>query len=64
MTKWLKNNIWPAIHVAEYMKDTAIQRAQWTRQNGDKTVEIVREYPHLLDTPGMVGIFFYKNIKT
>ncbi|CAB1321571.1 unnamed protein product [Coregonus sp. 'balchen'] len=39
MTKWL-NNIWPANQVAEYMKETTIQRAQWIRQNGAKTVEI------------------------
>lgn len=54
MTKWL-NNIWPANQVSEYMNETAIQRAQWTRQNGAKTVEIVRKYPRLLDTPGMMG---------
>ncbi|CAB1317008.1 unnamed protein product [Coregonus sp. 'balchen'] len=54
MTKWLKN-IWPANQAAEYTKETAIQRAQLTRQNGAKTVEIVREYPRLLDTPGIVG---------
>ena len=53
MTKWL-NNIWLANQVAQYMKEIPIQ----TRQNGAKTVEIVQEYPHLLDTPGMVGSFF------
>ncbi|CAB1348529.1 unnamed protein product [Coregonus sp. 'balchen'] len=52
MTKWL-NKSWPANQVAEDMKETAIQRAQWTRQNGAKTVEIVREYERLLDTPCM-----------
>jgi hypothetical protein len=58
MTKWL-NNICPENQVAEYMKETMIWRAQWTRQNGAKTVEIVREYPRLLDTPGHGGLHFF-----
>ncbi len=57
MTEWLKNNIWPASQVEQYMKETAIQRAKWIRDNGSKTImEIVKEYPRLLDTPGMVGL--------
>ncbi|CAB1335762.1 unnamed protein product [Coregonus sp. 'balchen'] len=35
MTEWL-NNIWPENQVEEYMKETSIQRAQWTRQNGTR----------------------------
>ncbi|CAB1340584.1 unnamed protein product [Coregonus sp. 'balchen'] len=53
MTEWLKNNIWLANQVAEYMKENAFQRTPWIRQNGAWTVEIVREYPRLLDIPGM-----------
>lgn len=57
MTEWLKNNIWPASQVEHYMKETAIQRAKWIRDHGSKTImEIVKEYPRLLDTPGMVGL--------
>ncbi|GAA6087512.1 uncharacterized protein LOC108180310 [Tachysurus ichikawai] len=56
MTEWLKNNIWPASQVEQYMKETAIQRAKWICDHGSKTImEIVQEYPRLLDTPGMIS---------
>ena len=61
MTKCL-NNIWLAKQVAEYLKETAIQRPLWTRQNGAKTVKIVQEYSRLLDTLGMEGYIFYKTL--
>lgn len=65
LAEWLKNNMWPANQVADYMKETAIHRAQWIRANGTKSIEeITCEFPRLLDTPGMVGpnlfIFFQK----
>ncbi|XP_058651083.1 uncharacterized protein LOC131551888 isoform X2 [Onychostoma macrolepis] len=54
MTEWLKNNIWPLSQVEQYMKETSIHRAKWIRDNGTKTMmEIFKEYPRLLDTPGM-----------
>ncbi len=63
MTEWLKNNIWPASQVEQYMKETAIQRAKWIRDNGSKTImEIVKEYPRLLDTPGMVGLILIHTV--
>lgn len=57
--------MWPANQVADYMKETALHRAQWIRANGTKSIEeITCEFPRLLDTPGMVGpnlcIFFQK----
>ncbi|XP_028837523.1 uncharacterized protein LOC114791133 isoform X2 [Denticeps clupeoides] len=56
MIKWLRNNIWPASQVEQYMKETAIQRAKWIRNDGSKTImEIAKEYPCLLDTPGMIS---------
>uniref|UniRef100_UPI003AAF1029 uncharacterized protein n=1 Tax=Centroberyx gerrardi TaxID=166262 RepID=UPI003AAF1029 len=56
LTEWLKNNVWPANQVAEYMRETAIHRAKWIKENGTKSLdEIVREYPRLLDTPGMIS---------
>lgn len=56
MIQWLRNNTWPASQVEVYMKDTATHRARWIRENGTKAiVEIIEEYPRLLDTPGMVG---------
>ncbi|XP_016366511.1 uncharacterized protein LOC107707121 [Sinocyclocheilus rhinocerous] len=55
MTEWLKNDTWPASQVEQYMKETAIQRAKWIRDNGSKTImEIVKEYPRPLNTPGMI----------
>lgn len=56
MIEWLRNNIWPASQVEQYMKETAIQRAKWIRDDGSKTImEIAKEYPRLLDTPGMIS---------
>ncbi|XP_028826875.1 uncharacterized protein LOC114785189 [Denticeps clupeoides] len=56
MIEWLRNNIWPASQVEQYMKETAIQRAKWIRNDGSKTImEIAKEYPRLLDTPGMIS---------
>ncbi|XP_058651081.1 uncharacterized protein LOC131551888 isoform X1 [Onychostoma macrolepis] len=56
MTEWLKNNIWPLSQVEQYMKETSIHRAKWIRDNGTKTMmEIFKEYPRLLDTPGMIS---------
>ncbi|XP_056621316.1 uncharacterized protein LOC130434930 isoform X1 [Triplophysa dalaica] len=56
LAEWLKNNMWPANQVAEYMKETAIHRAHWIRANGTKSIEdITVEFPRLLDTPGMIS---------
>ncbi|XP_051519579.1 uncharacterized protein LOC127420962 [Myxocyprinus asiaticus] len=56
MTEWLKNNILPPAQAEQYMKETAIHRAKWIRDNGTKGLtEIVSEYPCLLDTPGMIS---------
>ncbi|XP_052433847.1 uncharacterized protein LOC127974538 [Carassius gibelio] len=56
LAEWLKNNMWPANQVADYMKETAIHRAQWIRANGTKSIEeITCEFPRLLDTPGMIS---------
>ncbi|CAM4578200.1 unnamed protein product [Leuciscus chuanchicus] len=55
MTEWLKKNKQPVSQVEEYMRGTAVYRAQWIRENGSKSlIEITQEYPRLLDTPGMV----------
>ncbi|KAJ8381015.1 hypothetical protein SKAU_G00017930 [Synaphobranchus kaupii] len=56
MKEWLKHNAEPLSQVQEYMRKTAIHRATWIRQNGAKSVgQILREYPHLLATPGMIS---------
>ncbi|ROI73787.1 hypothetical protein DPX16_22898 [Anabarilius grahami] len=56
LAEWLKNNMWPANQVADYMKETAIHRTQWIRANGTKSIEeITCEFPRLLDTPGMIS---------
>lgn len=55
LVNWLKNNHAPINQVVENMKETASYRAKWIRQNGTKSIaEVLREFPHLLNTPGMV----------
>lgn len=57
LAEWLKNNIYPSSQVAEFMRDTAVHRAQWIRANGTKPIhEICREFPRLVDTSGMVCV--------
>ncbi|KAI1900225.1 hypothetical protein AGOR_G00047810 [Albula goreensis] len=56
MKEWLKHNSQPLSQVQEYMRETAIYRANWIRQGSPKSVaEILQEYPHLLATPGMIS---------
>ncbi|CAL8325662.1 unnamed protein product [Merluccius merluccius] len=52
--EWLKNNSQPLIQVEEFMRDTAVYRARWVRDNADKTIiDVLEKFPHLT-TPGMV----------
>ncbi|XP_058616377.1 uncharacterized protein LOC131530244 [Onychostoma macrolepis] len=56
MTEWLKKSKQPVSQVEEFMRGTAIYRAQWIRENGSKSLmDITQEYPRLLDTPGMIA---------
>ncbi|KAL0967318.1 hypothetical protein UPYG_G00250720 [Umbra pygmaea] len=56
LTEWLKNNIWPQSQVGQHMLETAIHRAQWIRANGTTSMlDIVTEFPRLVDTPGMIS---------
>ncbi|XP_061115670.1 uncharacterized protein LOC133140108 isoform X3 [Conger conger] len=56
MKEWLKHNSEPLSQVQEYMRETAIHRANWIRHTGAKSIgEILQEYPHLLSTPGMIS---------
>ncbi|XP_041833312.1 uncharacterized protein gramd4a isoform X7 [Melanotaenia boesemani] len=56
LAEWLKNNMWPAKQVTDYMRETAIHRAHWIRSNGTKSIdEINNEFPRLLDTPSMIS---------
>ncbi|KAG5841455.1 hypothetical protein ANANG_G00199680 [Anguilla anguilla] len=56
MKEWLKHHAEPLSRVQEYMRETAVHRANWIRQNGAKSIgEILQEYPHLLATPGMIS---------
>ncbi len=55
LVNWLKMNHAPIKQVVENMKETALYRATWIRQNGTKSIaEVLHEFPHLLNTPGMV----------
>lgn len=57
MVAWLKVHVLPLDTVTENMRDTAIYRAKWIREHGTRTVaEIQMEFPHLVGTPGMVGV--------
>ncbi|XP_026124521.1 uncharacterized protein LOC113106635 [Carassius auratus] len=56
LVKWLKNNHAPINQVVENMKETALYRAKWIRQNRTKSItEVLHEFPHLLNTPGMIS---------
>lgn len=55
LVSWLKINHAPIKQVVENMKETALYRATWIRQNGTKSIaEVLHEFPHLLNTPGMI----------
>ena len=65
MSEWLKNNVWPNAQVGQYMLKTAIHRAQWIRGDGTKSLlNIVEEFPRLLDTPGMVSLHLTECLTT
>lgn len=53
MTVWLKNNRAPTMQVREYMRKTASARLKEFKGETD-IGEVLRDYPRLLDTPGMV----------
>lgn len=60
MTEWLKHNVEPVSQVSSFMKKTAVKRAEWIRNNpGQPFDNILREYPRLFDTPGMVITFLF-----
>lgn len=58
MVDWLKMHKYPISEVENYMKETAVYRGKWIRNNGSKTIpEILKEFPRLVDNPGMVRKF-------
>ncbi|KAK0141263.1 hypothetical protein N1851_021705 [Merluccius polli] len=55
MAEWLKHNDQPLIQVEEFMRDTALYRARWVRENSGKSVhDVLQEFPQLT-TPGMIA---------
>ena len=54
MKAWLQYNTEPKDTVTAYMAKTCRARASWLRES---LTSPVREWPRLLDTPGMVGVF-------
>lgn len=55
MVDWMKVHNYPVSEVEDYMNKTAIYRGEWIRSNGSKSMpEILKEFPRLLDNPGMV----------
>lgn len=64
MKEWMKTNSEPLSTVKEYMEKTAFNRAEWIRKNSDLSMqEVIKEYPRLFDTPGMV-LLICKNLTT
>lgn len=58
MVDWLKVHKYPISEVENYMKETAVYRGMWIRKNGSKSIpEILKEFPRLVDNPGMVRTF-------
>ncbi|CAM4570737.1 unnamed protein product [Leuciscus chuanchicus] len=56
MVEWLKVHKYPISEVENYMKETAIYRGKWIRNNGSKSIpEVLKEFPRLVDNPGMIS---------
>ena len=56
MIEWLKHNVAPSSQVNSFMEKTAVKKAEWIRKNpGQSFDNILKEYPPLFDTPGMVS---------
>ncbi|PIK62632.1 hypothetical protein BSL78_00424 [Apostichopus japonicus] len=53
MKEWLKNHIEPLSQVHEFMEKTTIKRAEWIRKSWFINSSILKEYPRLIDIPGM-----------
>ncbi|XP_071852236.1 uncharacterized protein [Apostichopus japonicus] len=59
MKEWLKNHIEPLSQVHEFMEKTTIKRAEWIRANPGLSISsILKEYPRLIDIPGMIEMDF------
>ena len=60
MKEWLKYNVEPPSQVKNYMEKTAIKRAAWIRENTGLSIgAVLKEYPRLFDTPGMVNVYYW-----
>ena len=58
LKEWLRNNSQPLSQIETYMRNTAVYRAKWIRDNNWTIDQILEEFPHLM-TKGMVGIGKY-----
>ncbi|RXN19331.1 hypothetical protein ROHU_025785 [Labeo rohita] len=57
--QWLRNNTQPISQVEQYMRETALCRAQWIRANNSKNMfEVLHEFPRLTTT-GMIAQDFH-----
>jgi hypothetical protein len=55
MKEWMKANLEPLSTLKNYMEKTVLNRAEWIRKTPDLPMrEVMKEYPRLFDTPGMV----------
>ena len=56
MIEWLKHNVVPSSQVNSFMETTAVKREEWIRKNpGQSFDNILKKYPRLFDTPGMMS---------
>lgn len=55
MKEWMKANSEPISTIKKYIEKTVVNRAEWIRKTPDLSMrEVMKEYPRLFDTPGMV----------
>lgn len=55
MKEWLCHNLEPETKVKDFMQKTAIKRAALLRDENFRLDQIIKEFPRLFDTPGMVS---------
>ncbi|KAJ8047463.1 hypothetical protein HOLleu_06467 [Holothuria leucospilota] len=58
MKEWLCHNIDPEAKVKEFMEKTAVKREALLRDENFTLDQIIKEFPRLFDTPGMVEVDF------
>ncbi|XP_046857509.1 uncharacterized protein LOC124450899 [Xenia sp. Carnegie-2017] len=59
MKQWMKDNWEPFSTLKSYMQKTVLNRSEWIEKTPQLTIrEVMKEYPRLINVPGMVEIDF------